>query len=468
MNPRLDPVLLPRRSFLGGASSVLGALALRTLGVAGDDKVPLAAPRAKNVIWLHMEGSPPTLDMFDRKGTLDRFDGQKCPDSFLSKERFAFIKGHPLLLGHRHGWIRGTNGIEVCELFPHLAQQLGCVTTVRSMVTDQFNHAPAEHLLFAGAPRPGRPSAGAWLSFGLGSENRDLPAYVVMLSGGNLPSAGKALWSAGFLPSVHQGTEFRSQGEAVLYLKDPDGFDRARRERALQAQNDLNALHADAHGDPETRTRIAQAELAFRMQVSVPEAVDLASESAETLALYGATPGQASLANNCLLARRLVERGVRFVQLHDSGWDIHGTGPGDDLMTQFPKKAGELDRALAGLLVDLQRRGMLDETLVVWGGEFGRTPMNEARDGSSFWGRDHHPHCFTMLLAGGGTKRGAVVGATDELGYRVTESPIHVHDLQATMLHLLGVDHEKLTFKFQGRAFRLTDVHGKVRKELLA
>jgi uncharacterized protein (DUF1501 family) len=289
-----------------------------------------------------------------------------------------------------------------------------------------------------------------------------------MLSGGNLPSAGKALWSSGFLPSVHQGTEFRSQGEAVLYLQDPAGFDRARRERALRAQNDLNALHAVAHGDPETTTRIAQAELAFRMQVSVPEAVDLGTEPAETLALYGATPGQASIANNCLMARRLVERGVRFVQLHDSGWDIHGTGPHDDLMTQFPKKAGELDRALSGLLVDLRRRGLLDETLVVWGGEFGRTPMNEARDGSTHWGRDHHPHCFTMLLAGGGTRRGVVVGATDELGYRVTETPIHVHDLQATMLHLLGVDHERLTFKFQGRAFRLTDVHGKVRRELMA
>jgi hypothetical protein len=467
MKPVAPFVPVSRRTFLGGASSLLGSLALRGL-MAGDERRPPHAARAKNVIWLHMEGSPPTLDMFDRKPTLDRLDGQKCPDSFLSKERFAFIKGHPLLLGHRHGWIRGANGIDVCELFPHLAQQLGDVTTVRSMVTDQFNHAPAEHLLFAGAPRPGRPSAGAWLSYGLGSDNRDLPAYVVMLSGGNLPSAGKALWSSGFLPSVHQGTEFRSQGEAVLYLQDPAGFDRARRERALRAQNDLNALHAVAHGDPETTTRIAQAELAFRMQVSVPEAVDLGTEPAETLALYGATPGQASIANNCLMARRLVERGVRFVQLHDSGWDIHGTGPHDDLMTQFPKKAGELDRALSGLLVDLRRRGLLDETLVVWGGEFGRTPMNEARDGSTHWGRDHHPHCFTMLLAGGGTRRGVVVGATDELGYRVTETPIHVHDLQATMLHLLGVDHERLTFKFQGRAFRLTDVHGKVRRELMA
>jgi len=457
---------LCRRRFLGGSALSLGAIALRH--VLGDEPRTPFAPRARNVIYLHMEGAPPTLDMFDRKPTLDRLHGQKCPDSFLAKERFAFIKGHPLLLGHQHGWIQGRNGIEVCELFPHLAQQLGDVTLVRSMVTDQFNHAPAELLLFSGAPRPGRPSMGGWVSYGLGSENRDLPAFVVMLSGGNLPSAGKSLWSSGFLPSVHQGVEFRSQGDPVLYLQDPPGFDRARRERCLRALNDLNREHEQRCGDPETTTRIAQNELAFRMQMSVPEAVDLASEPAEVHELYGTTPGQVSLANNCLLARRLVERGVRFVQLFDSGWDIHGTSPGDDLITQFPTKAQQLDRALAALLIDLGRRGLLDETLVVWGGEFGRTPMNEARDGSKFLGRDHHPHCFSILLAGGGVERGAVIGATDELGYKVTDTPIHVHDLQATMLYLLGVDHEKLTFKSQGRAFRLTDVHGVVRRELLA
>jgi hypothetical protein len=457
---------LCRRRFLGGSALSLGAIALRH--VLGDEPRTTFAPRARNVIYLHMEGAPPTLDMFDRKPELDRLHMQKCPDSFLQQERFAFIKGHPLLLGHQHGWIQGRNGIEVCELFPHLAQQLGDVTLVRSMVTDQFNHAPAELLLFSGAPRPGRPSMGGWVSYGLGSENRDLPAFVVMLSGGNLPSAGKSLWSSGFLPSVHQGVEFRSQGDPVLYLQDPPGFDRARRERCLRALNDLNREHEQRCGDPETTARIAQNELAFRMHMSVPEAVDLASEPAAVHALYGTTPGQVSLANNCLLARRLVERGVRFVQLFDSGWDIHGTSPGDDLITQFPTKAQQLDRALAALLIDLRRRGLLDETLVVWGGEFGRTPMNEARDGSKFLGRDHHPHCFSILLAGGGVKRGAVVGATDELGYKVTDTPIHVHDLQATMLYLLGVDHEKLTLKSQGRAFRLTDVHGVVRRELLA
>ena len=465
---------LCRRRFLAGSGVSLGAIALQQLSARertrGDGVLAGGlhhAPRAKNVIYLHMEGAPPTLDRFDRKPLLDRLHGQKCPDSFLQKERFAFIKGHPRLLGHQHGWIRAANGSEVCELFPHLAQQLGDTTLVRSMVTDQFNHAPAEHLLFAGAPRPGRPSLGAWVGYGLGSDNRDLPAFVVMLSGGSLPSAGKALWSSGFLPSVHQGVEFRAAGDPVLYLQDVPGFDRARRERTLRATNDLNALAAAEHGDPETATRIAQFELAFRMQVSVPEAVDLASEPESVRALYGAVPGEASFANNCLLARRLVERGVRFVQLFDAGWDIHGTSPGDDLMTQFPAKAAQVDRALAALLVDLRRRGMLDETLVVFGGEFGRTPMNEERDGSKFLGRDHNPHCFSLLLAGGGTKRGAIVGATDEFGHRAVDTPIHVHDLQATMLHLLGVDHERLTHKFQGRAFRLTDVHGVVRRELL-
>jgi hypothetical protein len=467
---------LCRRRFLGGSAASLGAAALSDLlgagGLRGDHdgpvKKPPFAPRAKSVIYMHMEGAPPTIDMFDRKPMLDRYDGEKCPKELMDKERFAFIKGHPKMLGHKHGWIRASNGIEMCELFPHLAQQMSDVTLVRSMFTDQFNHAPAEHLMFAGAPRPGRPSMGAWMSYGLGSENKDLPAFVVMVSGGSLPSAGKALWSAGFLPSLHQGVEFRSAGEPVLYLDNPEGYDRAMRRRSLDALNDLNRMHEQRAGDPETTTRIAQAELAFRMQASVPDAVAIQSESQEVRDLYGVTPGKASFANNCLLARRLVERGVRFVQLFDSGWDIHGTSPGDDLMTKFPNQAKRIDRPLSALLIDLRRRGLLDDTLVVWGGEFGRTPMNEARNGSKYFGRDHHPHCFSMLMAGGGVKRGAVVGATDELGHAIVENPIHVHDLQATILHLCGVDHEKLTYKFQGRPFRLTDVFGKVRKELLA
>ncbi|MBK8096203.1 MAG: DUF1501 domain-containing protein [Planctomycetes bacterium] len=474
----MDPIRermrqLTRRWFLRDSSLALGGMALAA------DLLPTARPavgpgrhhhppRARNVIWLHMEGAPPTLDMFDRKPVLDRFDGKPCPDEFLQKERFAFIKGHPKLLGHRWGFQRRNRlGVEVIELLPHLAQVLDDCCLVKSMFTDQFNHAPAELMLLTGAPRPGRPSTGSWLSYGLGSENRNLPAFVVLMSG-NLPSAGKSLWSPGFLPSVHQGVEFRTQGDPVPYLADPAGMDRAQRQRLLAAMSDLNRQHAATAGNPETDTRIAQYELAFAMQMSVPEATDLASEPAAIHELYGTTPGRTSLANNCLLARRLIERGVRFVHLFDSGWDIHGTGPGDDLMTQFPKKCRELDRPLAALLLDLRRRGLLDDTLVIWGGEFGRTPMNEERDGSRFFGRDHHPHCHAMLLAGGGIKAGAVIGATDELGYKIVESPIHVHDLQATVLHCLGLDHERLTFPFQGRDFRLTDVFGRVRPELLA
>jgi hypothetical protein len=486
----LDPLGTARRWFLRDSALALGGIALASgeLGMdalgpgfgsgalggktgpmpADGDGVRRRAPRARSVIWLHMEGAPPTLDMFDPKPTLTRFDGKPCPDEFLQKERFAFIKGHPKLLGHRFGFARhGRAGVDVIELLPHLGQVMDDVTLVRSMVTDQFNHAPAELFLFTGGPRLGRPSFGSWIAYGLGAENRDLPSFVVMVSG-NLPSAGKSLWGAGFLPSVHQGCELRSLGDPVPYLQDPAGFDRAMRRRSVDAVNDLNRLQAGRTNNPETDTRIAQHELAFRMQLSVPEAVDLRSEPAEVHELYGTTPGKASLANNCLLARRLVERGVRFVQLFDSGWDIHGTGPSDDLMTQFPKKCRQLDRPLAALIVDLRRRGLLDETLVVWGGEFGRTPMNEERDGSKFLGRDHHTHCYGMLLAGGGVKAGALIGATDELGYRVTESPIGVHDLQATILHLLGIEHERFTYRFQGRDFRLTDVAGAVRPELLA
>ena len=447
----------------------LGALAFAGLtDPHREAKSRMHAPRCKSVIYLHMEGSPSPLDMFDQKPELRRFDGKKCPDAFLQKERFAFLKGHPKLLAPRHPFQKcGRVGLDVVSLLPHLGQVVDDLCVVKSMHTDQFNHAPAEFLMFTGSPRIGRPAMGSWVCYGLGSANENLPGFVVLVSG-TLPSAGRSVWGSGFLPSSLQGVQFRSQGDPVLFLEDPAGTDRAMRRRMLDAQARLASIEHARTGDPETMARLAQQELAFRMQMSVPEAVDLRSESEETLRLYGAEPGRASFANNCLLARRLVERGVRFVQLYDSGWDLHGTSPSDDLDTQFPKKCRELDRPYAALITDLRRRGMLEDTLVVWGGEFGRTPMNEERDGSKFFGRDHHPHCFSMLLAGGGVKQGAVVGATDELGYRIAETPIHVHDLQATILWLLGLDHEKLTHRFEGRDFRLTDVAGKVRRELLA
>jgi Protein of unknown function (DUF1501) len=484
MHEPRDPFLPTRRRFLRDGAFGIGAAALAAHLRAGQplprsafawsydgDKSPARqfAPRARSVIYLHMEGAPPTLDMFDPKPKLTQFDGKPCPDEFLGKERFAFIKGHPTLLGHKWAFGRhGRAGVDVVELLPNVAQVVDDLMVVKSMTTDQFNHAPAEFFLFTGSPRIGRPAMGAWAIYGLGSENRNLPGFVVLVSGGTLPSSGKSVWAAGFLPSLYQGVQLRSQGDPVLYLDNPDGMDRALRRRTLDAIGDLDRMHAGVTGNPETEARIAQGELAFRMQMSVPEAVDIWSEPEDVHRLYGTTKGQASLANNCLLARRLVERGVRFVQLYDSGWDIHGTSPSDDLITQFPKKCGQLDKALSGLITDLKRRGLLDETLVVWGGEFGRTPMNEARDGSKFFGRDHHPHCFTILMAGGGTRAGTIVGATDELGYQVVEDEIPVHDLQATIMALLGVDHEKLTYRFMGRDFRLTDVYGNVRRELIA
>ena len=470
----LDFVRDSRRSFLQTGALSLGALALQRYlpPVVQDPRAPRTLvrprpPRCKSVIYLHMEGAPSSLDLFDPKPLLQKYDGTPCPAEFLERMRFAFIKGHPKLLGTRYPFRKcGRAGVDVVELLPHLGQVMDDLLVVKSMHTDQFNHAPAEFLMFTGSPRIGRPAMGSWVCYGLGSENQNLPGFVVLVSG-TLPSAGKSVFGSGFLPSSLQGVQLRSKGDPVLFLEDPADIDRAARRRMLDVGRDLNAMQHARTGDPETLSRIEQHELAFRMQMSVPEAADIQSEPEEVHRLYGTEPGKVSFANNCLLARRLVERGVRFVQLYDSGWDHHGTGPGDDLGTQFPKKGRALDRPLAALITDLRRRGLLAETLVVWGGEFGRTPMNEERNGSKFLGRDHHPHCFTMLMAGAGVKQGAVVGATDELGYAITDTSIHVHDLQATILHLLGLDHEALTYRFEGRDFRLTDVAGKVRGELL-
>jgi hypothetical protein len=462
---------LTRRVFLRDSSLGLGAMALSTLSERPGDPARGAtiAPRAKSVIYLHMAGSPSPLDMFDPKPKLRELDGQPCPESLFAKERFAFIKGVPRMLGSPHPFVRcGETGTWLCELLPHLGRVVDRLTIVRSMHTEQFNHAPAQLLLHTGGPRLGRPSMGAWVTWGIGSANRNLPGFVVLVSGGKTPDAGRSVWGSGFLPTAWQGVQLRSEGEPVLYLGDPPGIDRARRRRSLDALRDLNELNLDSAADPEIETRIAQYELAFRMQMEVPEVADIAREPPDVLALYGAEPGASSFANNCLLARRLVEHGVRFVQLYDWGWDLHGTSPTDDLMTQFPKKCRQTDRPIAALLLDLERRGLLADTLVVWSGEFGRTPMNEERNGSKLLGRDHHPHCFTAWLCGGGAKPGLSYGATDELGYHVAENPVHVHDLQATILYLCGIEHERLTYRFQGRDFRLTDVAGRVVHEILA
>jgi hypothetical protein len=338
------------------------------------------------------------------------------------------------------------------------------------MHTDQFNHAPAELFIYTGAPRAGNASMGSWLTYGLGTENQDLPGFVVLLSGGTDPTGGKSLWGSGFLPSVYQGVQCRSAREPILFAKDPPGMDRATRRRTLDALDKLNELEAREFGDPETVTRIQQYELAYRMQISVPEVFDIGKEPPHIHELYGTKPGEARFANNCLLARRLVERGVRYVQLYDWGWDIHGTGPGDDLLTQFPKKCRDIDRACAALIKDLKQRGLLDSTLVIWGGEFGRTPMNEERDGSKFLGRDHHPHCFTIWMAGGGVKPGYVHGETDDFGYGIVSGKVSVHDLQATILHQMGLDAHQLSFRYQGLDQRLIGPTGEAQvvKEILA
>ena len=353
---------------------------------------------------------------------------------------------------------------------PRIARRADKLCVVRSMKTDEFNHAPAQMLLHTGSNQFGHGSLGSWSVYGLGTRNRDLPGFVVMVSGGTDPSGGKALWSSGFLPSHYQATQIRTVGDPVFFLSDPKGMSRASRRRSLDALKKLNEIERARTGDDEVASRIEQYELAYRMQTSVPGAMDLKSESAETLDLYGAEPGKSTFANHCLLARRLVESGVRFVQLYDWGWDIHGTSPGDDLITQFPKKCKDVDRPIAALIKDLDRRGLLDETLIVWGGEFGRTSMNEKRGGSKYLGRDHHPDCFTRWMAGGGGRAGHVHGGTDELGYFITEGAVHVRDLQATILHLLGLDPHRLHFEHQGLNQRLIGPANwpRVRSELLA
>ena len=473
-----------RRHFLKQCGSGLGALALSSLlGSCFSEKAETAVanpmaprqphfnPRVKSVIYLHMAGSPSQLELFDYKPQLAKWHGQDCPQSFLEGKTFAFIRGVPKMLGPQGTWDRyGQTGTWVSDYLPHFQSMVDEVTFLKAMHTDQFNHAPAQLLMHTGSPRLGRPGMGTWVTYGLGADNQDLPAYMVLTSGGKYPEAGKSIWGSGFLPSVYQGVQCRSAGEPVLFIENPKGLDRDLRKAAIETINDLNRQEYETFGDPETLTRISQYELAFRMQTEVPEVMDISKETAATHALYGTTPGQVSFANNCLLARKLVENGVRFVQLFDWGWDTHGSSSSEALEIGLRNKCRETDRGMTALLMDLKQRGLLDQTLVIWSGEFGRTPMQENRDNKQapFLGRDHHPEAYTIWMAGGGLKKGFSFGETDELGYQGVSGRTHVHDFQATVLHLLGLDHERLTYDFQGRPFRLTDVGGKVIKEVLA
>ncbi|HRE99619.1 MAG TPA: DUF1501 domain-containing protein [Pirellulaceae bacterium] len=514
MDPRFESLQqTTRRWFLGRAGLGIGGMALAGL-MARDGRLPAGepqesnaaavqrgaaalaarvAPKAKSIIYLHMAGSPSQIDLFENKPELTRFHGQECPAEYLEGKRFAFIQGVPRMLGPLFEYRQyGQSGQWISELLPNFASVVDKTCVIRSMNTDQFNHAPAQLLLHTGQARPGNASFGSWVTYGLGSESDDLPGFVVMVSGGKTPDAGKSLWGSGFLPSVHQGVQCRNTGDPVLFLSDPPGMSRAMRRRTLDAIAELNETRQRAAFDPETETRIAQYELSYRMQATVPDATDLTQETQETLDLYGARPGfrpesdgavdprvlykadDATFANHCLLARRLVERGVRFVQLYDWGWDHHGSSLGESCDETLPIKCGQIDRAVSGLLIDLERRGLLEQTLVVWGGEFGRTPMmqNNVRSElkKGYIGRDHHPYAFTMWMAGGGVKPGLAFGKTDDIGYYIAEDPVSVRDLQATILNLIGLDPYRFSYLYQGLENRLigpTD-EGKVRHELLS
>jgi hypothetical protein len=478
--PSEDSLLLQtRRHFFQECAVGIGSVALASLlneGRAGPPASDPLAPRpghhparAKNVIFLFMAGGPSQLELFDYKPKLVELHGKPIPEEFIKGKRFAFMdtftKKVPQLLGTRRKFARcGQAGTWVSECLPHMATVVDELAVVRSMATNVFNHAPAKIFVNTGSPQAGRPSMGAWVTYGIGSASRDLPGFVVLQSGPRGPRGGAPMWGSGFLPTTYQGVPFRSGGEPILNLGRPPGVSAGRQREVLDAVKDLNSARLADTGDPEIATRIASYEMAYRMQTSAPELIDLSRESQQTLRLYGAEPGKASFANNCLLARRLVERGVRFVQLYHTDWDAHGSGD-INLTTGLDKVCREVDRPCAALVKDLKARGLLDSTLVVWGGEFGRTPMGEVRDTV---GRNHHIEGYTMWLAGGGVKPGLNLGATDELGYAAVEDRVHVHDLQATVLHLLGLDHVKLTYRFQGRDFRLTDVHGEVVGKLLA
>ena len=463
-----------RRHFFRDCAVGVGSVALASMlardAEAGSDPNPLAPkkphfePKAKRVIYLFMAGGPSHLDLFDPKPELNKLNGKPVPKSFIEGKRFAFLKGHPTCLGSPQKFEKaGQCGMDISHLLPHFRDIADEVCWLRGMKTDVFNHGPAKCFVNTGSPQFGRPSMGAWVTYGIGSDSSDLPGFVVLQSGPRGPRGGAALYSSGFLPTTYQGVPFLKGANPILDLKSPPGVDTKRQGEFIDAVADLNRLRLGAVGDPEIETRIAAYEMAYRMQTAAPELMDLHMESKDTLALYGVEPGKPSYAANCLLARRLIERGVRFVQLYHTNWDHHG-GPTENLEKHLPEVTKEVDQPTAALVLDLKRRGLLKDTLVIWGGEFGRTPMGEPREAM---GRDHHIDAYTMWLAGGGVKPGLVYGATDEIGYNVVEKPVHVHDLQATILHQLGFDHTKLTFRFQGRDYRLTDVHGKVVKDIL-
>lgn len=436
-----------------------------------DPKPPHFAPKAKRIIYLHMAGAPSQLELFDYKPELQKLHGKDCPPSLLEGKQFAFIEGVPKMMGPQANFEkRGESGTMVSDLLPHFSTIVDDVAIIKSMHTDEFNHAPAQLLMQTGSPRLGRPSMGSWVTYGLGSENENLPGFMVLVSGGKTPSAGKSAWGSGFLPSIYQGVQCRSKGDPVLYVSNPDGVDRNLRKKAIKAINEINRKEHEQVGDPEILTRISQYEMAFRMQTSVPDVMDISDEPDYIHEMYGTEPGKTSFANNCLLARRLVEKDVRFVQLFDWGWDSHGTNEETGIDAGFRDKCRQVDQPMTALVKDLKQRGLLEETLVVWGGEFGRTPMQENRDGQEmpFMGRDHHTEAFSVWMAGGGVKGGVTYGETDEIGYAGIKDRVHIHDLQATILNQMGLNHEELTYFHQGRDFRLTDVHGHVVKDILA
>jgi hypothetical protein len=490
-NPLAPAELLnrTRRHFLHDCATGLGALWLATTagrawGVNAPLRkdpahplLPVAPPlpaRASRVIYLHMAGSPSQLDLFDYKPELTRLNGQDCPASFLAGKQFAFIQGVPKMLGSVYPFAQaGRSGQWISDRLPHLATVADELCFIKSMYTDQFNHGPAQLLMHTGTQNPGWASFGAWTTYGLGTENQNLPGFIVLTSGGKNPDAGKSVWGSGFLPAVYQGVQCRSQGDPVLFISDPPGITRNLRRRTLDAIAEIDHQTAQEVGDPETLTRIAQYELAFRMQATATDAFDISQEPASIHELYGTQPGKESFANNCLLARRLAERGVRFIQLFDWGWDSHGASKSEALNEGFKDKCLSVDRPLAALLTDLRQRGLLDDTLVVWGGEFGRTPMQENRGGQkmAFLGRDHNPGAFTIWMAGGGVKPGFTYGETDELGYQSVNARVSVHDLHATLLALLGFDHLRFTYPVAGVNLRFSNVTkpgSQVIKEILA